>query len=671
MRKAAWLLLVLPFAVAAKKPASAPPSLGIDETAIDPAIDPCDDFFQYACGNWIKRTEIPADRARWVRSLSVLTEENETRLRKILDALAAGKGTDKTAFGDKLAAYYGSCMDEAGIEKTAEPQLKDLLKPIDAIKDLPSLEKVLAELHLGVDNALFAFGSQQDFKDATRMIGIADQAGLGMPDRDYYLKDDPRFKEYRAKYVEHVTNMLTLAGVADASKKAHIILALETKLARASMPLAERRDPNKIYHRLEIAGLMQLAPKFPWKQYLADLGFPSITQINVAVPEFFRAINGELTATPLADWKTYLTWHAIHGLAPGLSKRFVDENFNFYGKTLTGTAQILPRWKRCVESTDDALGEALGQPFVAQYFGAEGKASTLAMVRTVEGAMERDLGDLSWMDDATRKRAIEKLHLIANQIGYPDQWRNYDKLDVTRDAYVMNRVRASTFETHRQLAKIGQPVDRGEWEMTPPMVNAYYTPQLNKMVFPAGILQAPFFSRTAVPAVNYGAIGMVMGHELTHGFDDEGRQFDGKGNLADWWTPSVGKEFDTRAACVASQFDGYTVLGDVHLNGKLTLGENIADLGGLKLAHSAYRAANPEPKKLGKFTDDQLFYLGYAQAWCGKTRDDDARRRASVDPHAPPEYRVNGPLSNLSEFAHAFSCKAGAKMVRQNACVVW
>jgi putative endopeptidase len=383
-------------------------------------------------------------------------------------------------------------------------------------------------------------------------------------------------------------------------------------------------------------------------------------------------MNKMLQTVPLADWKTYLRWHQIHAAGPALSKRYVDEGFAFFGKVLTGTDKILPRWKRCVQFTDRALGEALARPFVRNTFGAEGKAETQAMVKNVESAMEANLKSLTWMDDATRTRAFEKLHAIVNKIGYPDKWRSYDKLDIDRASFVKNLERASLFESNRDLDKIGKPVDRAEWIMTPPTVNAYYEPSLNEMVFPAGILQIPFFTRGAPAAVNYGAVGMVMGHELTHGFDDQGRQFDAKGNLSDWWSPKVNEEFEKRAQCVVDQYNNYTVY-ELHLNGKLTLGENIADLGGLKLAHAAYVAQRKEkkPVQVGKFTDEQLFFLGTAQGWCGKRREAMARMRVTTDPHSPPEYRVNGPMSNLKEFSEAFQCKPGAKMVRQTQCVVW
>jgi putative endopeptidase len=656
--------------------ATAPVETGVDESAIDPAVSPCDDFYLYACGNWLKRTEIPADKSTWGRGFSVIDQRNEQELRKILEAAASGQGVGSAgAYPDKIGALYASCMDEAAIEANAPAELRQQLKRIDIVKDLPGLQKEVARIHLAIGNPMFEFGQEQDFKNATLVIGVLDQGGLGMPDRDYYLQTTGKFPELRKQYQAHVEKMLTLAGepAAQAAKDAATVMKIETALAQASMSRVDRRDPNKIYHRLDLPGIEKTTPKWSWKTYLKEMGAPEVTAINVRSPEFFAALNKALTATPIADWKVYLRWHVVHNAAPALSKAFVDENFAFYGKALAGTAELEPRWKRCTHAVDRLVGEALGKAFVEKTFGAEGKQRTQGMVHEVESAMSANLDGLKWFDDATRAQAHEKLTAIANKIGYPDKWRNYDALEIGRESYLTNAMRASEFETHRQLAKIGKPVDRSEWGMTPPTVNAYYDPSMNEMVFPAGILQPPFFNRAAVRAVNYGAIGMVMGHELTHGFDDQGRQFDAKGNLRDWWTASVGKEFEKRAQCVVEQYDGYVAVDELKVNGKLTLGENIADLGGIKLAHAAFVKARGagEPQKLGKLTDEQLFFLGQAQSWCTKRRPETARMRVTVDPHSPPQWRVDGPMSNLPEFAAAFQCKPGDKMVRQNRCVVW
>ncbi len=658
----------------AEPPPTAP--IGIDESALDQATAPCEDFYQYACGGWIKKTEIPSDKPEWDRSFSALQEENLATLRKILDDLAAGKSDAPVGrdgpYGDKLADFYGTCMDEQKIEAASAADVKALWKPIDEIKDLTMMAKTIADLHLAIGNPIFAVSSQQDAKDATLVIAGLDQAGISLPDRDYYLLKDPKHKEILAKFETYVTNLLMLAGVpAQAAKRnAKTVIKIERNLSEDAMPRVERRDPNKIYHRLELAGIEKLVPRFPWKTYFAALGHPDIVQINVAVPGFFKRVNVELQRTPLADWKVYLKWTALNSAATELGKALVDEQFRFYGKTLQGIDEIEPRWKRCVHATDAALGEALARAFVRLTFGAEGKSDSLAMVKAIESAMEKNLTGLSWFDDVTRKAAFEKLHAVNNKIGYPDKWRSYDTLSIGKASHLANSIEAGRFETHRQLAKIGKPVDRTEWAMTPPTVNAYYDPSMNEMVFPAGILQPPFFAHKAPQSVNYGAIGMVMGHELTHGFDDEGRQFDAKGNLTDWWAPAVGKEFEKRAQCVVEQFDGYVSIDDLHLNGKLTLGENIADLGGIKLSYLAYQAM-PKPAARGKLTDDQQFFVGFGQAWCEKRKDEYARMMVTVDSHSPGRFRVNGPLSNFAPFATAFQCKPGAKMVRPNACAVW
>lgn len=692
--------------VASVPPPAASALLGVDEAAMDPSVNACEDFYEYACGGWMKATPIPEDEARWMRSFNVIQERNETRLRDILTAYAKEPPASQ-AYAKALGDYFASCIDEAAIERAGLGPIAAELERIEAIKDLPSLVKTIAHLQLLGVTAFFEVGSGQDFKDATQVIGIVDQGGLGLPDRDYYLEPGEASKKVRDAYEAHVERMFVLAGDApvEAKRRAKTVLAIETSLARASMSKVLRREPANTYHRIELRGLTEVAPAIGWAAYWAELGSPKVTAINVASPAFMASLSrmldakkkpslesvasakaapvakapaakaaAELQSAPLAELKTYLRFHLLAAAAPLLPERFVQEDFAMK-RALTGATKLLPRWKRCVRAVDHGMGEALAQPFVRETLGAEGKGRALELIRQIEAAMHARLDTLSWMDAPTRTRALEKLALITNKIGYPDVWRSYDGLSIDRASYAGNALAASAFEARRQLAKIGQPVDRNEWYMSPPTVNAYYDPSMNQMVFPAGILQPPFYSNRATGAVNLGGIGMVMGHELTHGFDDEGRKFDGRGNLVEWWTPAVGVEFEQRAACVEKQFDGYTPIDGLHINGKLTLGENIADLGGLKLAYAALAkrlATQPEPKT-GGFTPAQQFFIGYAQAWCGNMRPEMQRMRLMTDPHSPARYRVIGPLSNLPEFAAAFECKPGQAMVRPAAerCEIW
>ena len=664
--------------------AAAPPTgtgaLGIDESIIDRSVKPCDDFYRFACGGWLTRTQIPADRPTWSRGFSEIHERNQSVLRQILQDAAAGKGaTDPTT--KKLGDFYAACMAEDRIEGTAKAELAALLAPIDKIKTLNDLAKEVARQHLGIGDALFHFGSQQDFKDASRVIGSLDQGGLGLPDRDYYLKTDEKSETLRKEYLAHVERMLTLAGVPkeQAAAQAGTIFAIEKKIANVSLSRTDRREPKKIYHRVELDGLVKLNPKFAWSTYLGELGFPAVREINATSPAFLSGLDKILGEESLDNLKVYLRWHQIHGAANTLSRAFVDEHFAFYGKRLTGAEKQLQRWKRCVAATDHALGEALAVPFVQQTFGKDGKAKTQEIINSIESAMEQNIKALSWMDEATRTQALGKLHRIANKIGFPDKPRSYQTLAVRGDSYTSNLAAASAFELRRDLGKIGKPLDRTEWEMTAPTVNAYYEPPLNEIVFPAGILQPPMFGRSAFRAVNFGAIGMVMGHEVTHGFDDEGRQFDADGNLRDWWSAKVNEEFNHRASCVVDQYQSYKPVDDLHLDGKLTLGENIADLGGMKLAFTSYQAvqkARPEPRPAGtaytsQLSDEQLLFLGMAQSWCEKRRPEYSRLLVNIDPHSPPEFRVNGPLSNLADFASAWKCQKTDKMIRQNQCTIW
>lgn len=658
-------------AAAIAKPAA------VEDGAIDRSVAPCDDFYAFACGGWMKKTPIPDDQATWMRSFSVINEQNQMVLREVLDSFAA-MAPPGEAYAKELGDLYGACMDEPGIEARNDAPLKEPLAKIASIKDRASLAKALAGLHASGVGALFTFDSEQDLKDSTQFIGAVWQGGLGLPDRDYYL--DPKRKELLTKYEEHVARMLALSGdTAEVAKKnAKTVVGLEKKLAESSMKRVMLRSPENVYHPTNLAGLEKMAPAFPWKTYFAEVASPPLTKLNVAQPEFAKAVGRaaqEIEGPNAPAWRTYLKWQVLHSTAKRLPQRFVDEDMKL-AEILTGTAKLLPRWKRCVKAADIAMGEALARPFVKRTLGEAGKADAQRMIRTIEKAMEQNLEKLAWMDDATKKRAFEKLHKIANKIGYPDTWRSYEGLAIARKEHFENMSRAQAFEVKRRLAKIGKPVDRNEWLMTPPEVNAYYDPSMNEMVFPAGILQPPFYSSGFPSSVNFGAIGMVMGHELTHGFDDEGRKFDASGNVTDWWTPKSSSEFKRRAECIDKQYSEYVAIDELKVDGKLTMGENIADLGGIKLAYAAWKAlggAAAAPGEASGLSPDQQFFVGYAQGWCGNLRKEAARRRATDDYHSPPKWRVNGVVANAPEFGKAFACKEGAPMMRAESkrCEVW
>jgi endothelin-converting enzyme/putative endopeptidase len=643
----------------------------LDVQSMDTSVDPCTDFFAYSCGGWMKKNPIPPDQSSW-SVYSKLEDDNKAILREILES-AATPAPDRDATKQKIGDYYAACMDEKAINAAAIKPLQPVLDRIQQLRSHRAIADIAAVMVY--NNALFRFRSDQDFKDSTQVIAEVDQGGIGLPDRDYYLKTDAASVEIRKKYIAHLQKMFALLGDKPglASEEAQTVVRIETALAKASLTRVERRDPPKLYHKMTVEQLIALSPSFRWKTYFSKVGLRSLETLNVETPEFFKALNTELTNETLASWKIYLRWHLINANAPFLSSDFVNADFDFYGKTLQGAQQLEPRWKRCVGYVDNDLGEALGQVYVKKNFSPEAKQRAQKMVKEIEDAMGQDIESLSWMTPTTKQSALEKLHAVANKVGYPDKWRDYGTLTIARDDEMGNVLRAREFEFHRQLAKIGKPVDRGEWEMTPPTVNAYYDPQLNDINFPAGVLQPPLFDVNSDAAPNFGDTGSTIGHELTHGFDDEGRQFDANGNLRDWWTADDSKAFDQRASCISDQYSQYVILDDIKINGKLTLGEDVADLGGVILAHMAWQedTKNQTLEPLEGFTPEQRFFIAYGQSWCSDTRDETKRLRATIDPHSPDKYRANGVVSNLPEFQEAFHCKAGAPMVRENRCRVW
>jgi endothelin-converting enzyme/putative endopeptidase len=590
-------------------------------------------------------------------------------LKSVLTDYADGKNPVENPYRPQLADFYGVCTDEKKAETVSMTTLKEWLAKVDTLKSKDELIPLIAQLHLVGINVLFNFDSEQDFKDPNLVIGTTDQGGLGLPDRDYYLKSDPKMLKIQKQYKTHLKKMFTLLGSkkVQADRASIEVYEFEKALAEPAMPRVDRREPSNIYHRLEKQGLQKLTPSFSWDKYFTELGYPKVEAINVKTPQFFSALDSLLLSTPLDRLKTYLRWHVLHASSAALGKKFVNQEFEFYAKTLSGQKALAPRWKRCVQSTVGSLGFAIGRSFVDLSYGKSGKEISKKMIAEIEEAFRGTLKEASWMDSATRAEGIKKLDRIFNKVGYPDEWRKYDGLKVDRSSYLKNRLTVAAFNGRYELNKIGKPVNRGEWQMPPSMVNAYYDPSMNEMVFPAGILQSPFFDTQAPPEANYAGIGMVMGHELTHGFDDEGRKFDSEGKLRDWWSPQVSKGFDQRAECVIKQYDAFEVADGLHVNGKLTAGENLADLGGIKIAYSAWKKSKTEESKDAA----QKFFIHFAQTWCTKTKPEYERMKILVDPHSPPKARVNHPLADFPEFSSAFGCAVGTKMNPKDRCTVW
>jgi putative endopeptidase len=650
---------------------------GFDASRMDRGAAACTDFYQYANGNWLKTTQIPAAFSTW-GSFNILAENNRNTLREILEEAAKKQGAAKGSNEQKIGDYYASCMDEAKREAQGVKPLEPEFDRIEKIKDVRDVQAEVARLHRQAIPTLFSFGSLPDLKNSSMVGGFAGQGGLSLPNRDYYTKDDEKSRELREKFVQHVARMFQLLGdsAEKAAANAKTVMAFETRLAQNSRSPVELRDFSKQYNKMNLEQLKTLTPNFSWPDYFKGIGASNITELNVGHPEFFQAVNKMLNEVPLADWKTYLRWQLITATASALSSRFDNENFDFFSRTLEGRKEQYPRWRRCVSATDANLGEALGPIYVARAFTPESKARMKTMIDNLITAFRERITKLEWMSDETRRAAVAKLDAFKQKIGYPEKWIDYSALNVTRDSYLENVLRAGAFAQARDLNKIGKPVDRTEWGMTPPTVNAYNNWLYNEIVFPAGILQAPFFNPQADDAINYGAIGAVIGHEITHGFDDQGAKFDKEGNLKNWWTDVDLKNFEQRSECIIKQFGAYEVEKGLNMQGKLVAGESIADLGGLYVAYDAFQKSmqgKPRAEKIGGFTPEQRFFLGWAQVWAEKATPEFERLMAQSNEHPLARFRVNGPLSNMPPFAEAFQCKAGDAMVRpaSDRCNIW
>ncbi|MDP3268210.1 MAG: M13 family metallopeptidase [Legionella sp.] len=639
---------------------------------LDKNISPSEDFYTYANGNWQKNNPIPPEYASW-GSFNLVNDKVQEIIHKMLIKAAEATDAKPGSIEQKVGDFYYSGMDEQSINKAGITPLLPEFAKIDSIKTLSDLQNVIVHLHqIGVD-ALFGFGSMQDFKDSTKMIGALVQSGLGLPDRDYYLNKDPKFEQIRTAYTAHIGKMFELLGDQPdkAKQQAKTVLNIETMLAQISMPQVEQRDPNAIYHIKTVSELDKTLPNFSWSEYLKARNQP-LKQINTAMPEFFKGMDGLLKTVSIEDWKTYLRWHLIDAFAPYLSKPFVDQNFKMI-TALTGTEKILPRWKRVVNTENAALGFAIGKMYVDQHFSAQSREEVLDIMRNIRAVLREDLNTLSWMTPPTRKAALKKLELMEERIGYPEKWWDYSSLKIDRGPYVLNVIRANQFLINRDLNKINKPIDRSEWGMTPQTINAYYDPSMNNLNMPAGILQAPFFDPNAPAAVNYGSVGFVMGHEMTHGFDDQGAKFDGQGNLKNWWTPDDLAKFNKATQCIVDQFSQYAVVGNMKVQGKLVVGEATADLGGILLAYKAFHRSKEfkNAKTIDGMTPDQQFFLGTAHVWAMNVRPEQLRNQVTTDPHPPAKFRVNGSLVNIPQFQEAFNIPDNTPMANLKRCIIW
>jgi putative endopeptidase len=665
-----------------KQPTPPPVIKSFDLSAMDTTADPCTDFYQYACGNWMKSNPIPSDQVRWVRSFTLVGERNRSLLWQELDSAAKNPRTPlEKQYGD----FYAACMNTDVVEQKGLTPLDPVFKRIAALQDAEKLGALLGDLAIaGAPTPLFRFGVDQDDKDSSKQIARISQGGISLPDRDYYIVDSKRFQDIRQQYLNHVSKMFTLAGDSpeQAGKEAAEVMEIETALAKASTSRTDLRDPANRYHIYAVDDFRKLAPDFNFDVYFKDVRIGHFDTLNVATPNFFKALNQVVAGEPVEAWKSYLRWHVIHSSANDLPKAFFDENFAFFGKTLAGQKEPQARWKQCSAMTDRALGEAVGQDWVKQNFPPKAKASMDKLVAALEKSLGDDIKTLPWMSDETKKAAEQKLDSIRNKIGYPEKWRNFAGLKVDRNDLIGNADRSAVFERDFDLDHLGKPVNEKEWGMTPPTVNAYYDPSMNDINFPAGILQPPFFDFTIDPAVNYGGIGVVIGHEMTHGFDDQGSKYDEKGNLREWQTDADRKAFTERTGCLADEYSGFQAapahdgMTEQKLNGKLTLGENTADNGGLRIAYMALLdALASEGKaitdKIDNYTEAQRYFIGFAQVWCQNQTEEVARQLALTDPHSPGRWRVNGSVQNFDEFGKAFGCSKGQPMYPVKSCRVW